>query len=405
MAFEKESGLGELLRALMELTDGDAAKYYKSLGWTYRPRYTPVMRRLSEGPCTVMALQQTLSVTQGAISQTVKQMLLDGLIDKEKGKDGRQSLLSLSDSGQALLADLQPHWQATFKAITQLESSLGFPLRKQLRLAADALQQVPFAQRIQQAQNSAQENPHSTESSFFQTGAEAYQRFRPGYSRQLVECLADLVSTSEHAVDIGCGSGQFTQLLTPQFSKVTGIDKSENQLRQAPPAENIDYVLGCGENTGLPNDCADLIVVAQAAHWFDLPDFYREVRRIAKPGAVLALMTYGVPAIAAPANACFQRAYWQDLHHFWSPERYHVETQYQALAFPFETIPLAAPDYSQCLSVEAFIGYMKTWSAYQTACERNQQDRFSAIFEELRTLWENEHKVHWPIAIRAGRVP
>jgi len=38
----------------------------------------------------------------------------------------------------------------------------------------------------------------------------------------------------------------------------------------------------------------DLATAAQAAHWFDLPAYYAEVRRVTRPGGIIALVSYGV---------------------------------------------------------------------------------------------------------------
>lgn len=45
-------------------------------------------------------------------------------------------------------------------------------------------------------------------------------------------------------MDLGCGTGQNTRLLSGHFEKVVGIDVSENQLEEAravPGFENITY--------------------------------------------------------------------------------------------------------------------------------------------------------------------
>ena len=44
----------------------------------------------------------------------------------------------------------------------------------------------------------------------------------------------------------------------------------------------------------LPDKSASLVTAAQAAHWFDLPAFYAEARRVLMPDSILALISYGV---------------------------------------------------------------------------------------------------------------
>jgi SAM-dependent methyltransferase len=49
-------------------------------------------------------------------------------------------------------------------------------------------------------------------------------------------------------------------------------------------------IAGTAENTGLPAASVDLVVCAQAFHWFRLPEASVEFRRILKPGGVIAVM-------------------------------------------------------------------------------------------------------------------
>jgi SAM-dependent methyltransferase/DNA-binding MarR family transcriptional regulator len=395
-----------LLRRLLELTDGSTDGWYKEQGFNYRPRYTPIMRTLIEGPVSVSDIQGKLSVTQGAVSQTIKLMLEDRLIEKKAGEDARQSIVSLSADGKAALQQLKPHWEATFAAIRALEGEIQLPLMNCLTRAVEALEKKSYADRINDSKRNAIDAADETRSNYFDIGGEHYARFRPAYPPELATSMAALVSTTELALDVGCGNGQLTSLLGPHFQHVVGIDPSESQLDHAELADNLTYLPHSAENIGLPDNSVDLIVVAQAAHWFDLDRFYSEARRVARKDAVIALVSYGVPYVSAPVNAVFQRGYWQDIHEFWPPERAHVETGYADLYFPFTSIDF--PDFS-ChaeMTVEQFIGYIRTWSAYPGDGGDGGQKKFDNFFNTLRVAWpENQSQdVFWPISVRAARV-
>jgi DNA-binding MarR family transcriptional regulator len=70
---------------------------------------------------TVMDVTARTHDTQGAISQTISLMAADGLIERVKRADGRKSELHLTGAGSDVTAKLEPHWQATFTAIADLE--------------------------------------------------------------------------------------------------------------------------------------------------------------------------------------------------------------------------------------------------------------------------------------------
>ena len=208
--------------------------------------------------------------------------------------------------------------------------------------------------------------PFSSSSGFkdhFSAHASGYAAHRPSYPRSLIDLLASLAPSRARALDAGCGTGQLSVLLADAFAEVVATDASARQIAEATPHPNVSYRIARAEASGLADASVDLITVAQAAHWFDLEPFYAEVRRIARPRAVLALISYGVFAGEPDIDPVLQRFYHADTAPFWPPERRHVETGYRSLSFPFTE--LAAPD----LAIEVrwrlpdLIGYVDTWSA------------------------------------------
>ncbi|MCO7225395.1 class I SAM-dependent methyltransferase [Pleionea sp. CnH1-48] len=241
---------------------------------------------------------------------------------------------------------------------------------------------------------------------YFQSRGDDYAKFRPTYPVELAQSLETLVPQHKQALDVGCGNGQLTCLLAPFFEQVVGTDVSANQLQHAASLDNVSYLHQRAEELELPDNSVDLIVVAQAAHWFDLALFYSQVRRVATNHCVIALISYGVPYIKAPVNTIFQQGYWQELHSFWPPERVHVETGYAELWFPFTELELPNHSCQKIMTFEEFVGYIKTWSAYTNAIEQQREDVFALFFERLQNRWPHQQtlEVVWPISVRVGQV-
>ena len=61
------------------------------------------------------------------------------------------------------------------------------------------------------------------------------------------------------------------------------------------------------------------------AHWFDLPAYYAEVRRVTRPRGAVALVTYGLTVIEPKIDRVVSDFYTAVLGAYWSPERRHVE--------------------------------------------------------------------------------
>jgi SAM-dependent methyltransferase/DNA-binding MarR family transcriptional regulator len=393
-------GFGELLRHLSELCDDSSDDFYQNLPYPYRARYTPLMRLLSNGPKTVSEITAQLAITQGAVSQSIKLMLADGLIERSSGADARQSVIKLSALGLEASNDLQSHWEAIFCSIEQLEREVKLPLRNAMQSAITALNQESFVERIE-AQKT-KEHGNKQRSSHFLRDGKRYATFRPGYPESLAQTLAGLTSDKTLAVDVGCGNGQFSQLLAKHFEQVIASDISEDQIANTRTTANIDYRCEGAEQISVEDNSADLIVAAQAAHWFDLPAFYAEARRIAKPSAVLALISYGVPYIDDAVNAVFQQGYWQDIHRFWPAERRHVENCYSELDFPFQEISVTGQRIQREMRFNEFCGYISTWSAWRAAEDQNALYMFEDFFERLQKLWPDDatKTVIWPIACK-----
>ena len=255
----------------------------------------------------------------------------------------------------------------------------------------------------------AMETTDST--SHFQTGGSDYQLYRPTYSAELVQSLANLCSNRRLALDVGCGTGQLSQLIADYFALVIATDVSVSQLQNVQPRSNIKYLCETAEAMSLESSQADLIVSAQAAHWFNLDRFYSEVKRVAAKDAVLVLVSYGVPYIESHLNSWFQRFYWQDLAPHWPQERYHVETGYQDLPFPFASIPMPAFFIRRAWTYSQFMGYLHTWSGIKKLLS-NGEGRLLEMFEQrLSVLWQDAdanseptQQIVWPLSLRVGMV-
>ncbi|WP_445356692.1 MarR family winged helix-turn-helix transcriptional regulator [Microbulbifer sp. ANSA002] len=148
----KYSQLGTRLRHLIELLDGDVADSYRTCGIkNYKPRYTPVMRALiHKSPVTINEIAASAAITQPAVSQTIRDMVQQGLLEILTGEDARQRKVRLSRKGQRLLPKLEVHWQATVEAERSLNRQLSTPLTALVEEAITALQEHPYLDRIQQ---------------------------------------------------------------------------------------------------------------------------------------------------------------------------------------------------------------------------------------------------------------
>ena len=136
--------------------------------------------------------------------------------------------------------------------------------------------------------------------------ASAYARYRPTYPPELAAHLAAIAPSHALALDLATSNGQAAIDLVMHFDQVMASDASARQLAEAVTHPRVLYLRHQAERLPIRSGSADLIAVAQAAHWFDLDRFYMEARRVLRPGGVVALWTYGLFQIDPGINAAIE---------------------------------------------------------------------------------------------------
>lgn len=126
-----------------------------------------------------------------------------------------------------------------------------------------------------------------SESNGFTGKSGLYAQFRPSYPQAALDYLADdLGLTGADLADIGCGTGLLTLAVAPFAGTVYAVDRNSDMLlafkEAAAGRNNIISSLGQAEDTGLPDQCVDAVIAAQAFHFFDRQAFKDECRRILK---------------------------------------------------------------------------------------------------------------------------
>jgi SAM-dependent methyltransferase len=238
----------------------------------------------------------------------------------------------------------------------------------------------------------------------FSHASDHYAANRPDYPPALAEFLAQATPGRGLALDCGCGTGQLSVLLAAHFAQVVATDASAQQIAAAAPHPRVSYRVAPAEASGLEPCSVDLITAAQAAHWFDMAAFHAEARRVSKPGALLALITYGVLHVEGAPEPAVQHFYWKTIAPFWPPERRHVEDGYRSLPFPFEEIAVPPMEIVRHWTVEQFLAYVETWSAVRQAEKAGERAPVDAFAAELASLWPagERRAVRWPLAVRAA---
>jgi SAM-dependent methyltransferase len=242
----------------------------------------------------------------------------------------------------------------------------------------------------------------------FASVASEYASFRPGYPAGLFAWLSAACAARESAWDCACGSGQASVPLADHFATVFATDAAPEQIAAARPHARVRYSVANAERSGLPDASMDLITVAQALHWFDVTAFYDEARRVARPGALLAVWTYPRPRLEDVAlDRRFEEFYSRTLGAYWPPERRHVDSGYETLPFPFAE--MAHPPFELDLrwGLAQLLGYVSSWSATVRYRQALRRDPVPELHSMLCSSWPGGHgtvRVRLPLKLRVARV-
>lgn len=144
-----------------------------------------------------------------------------------------------------------------------------------------------------QNNDSMSEIPNSM---IFQNKADQYVTGRMGYPDEVFELIFSFVPSSKniYVADIGSGTGIFSEELLKRNYETYCVESSEAMRRKAEAKlcrySGFHSVGALAEQTGLPDNCVDIITVASAFHWFHTEKFRAECQRILKRDGLVCII-------------------------------------------------------------------------------------------------------------------
>lgn len=214
----------------------------------------------------------------------------------------------------------------------------------------------------------------------FADRASDYAQFRPSYPREAIDAaLHGLVAERLVAADIGAGTGISSRRLADRGVRVLAIEPNAAMRESAESHANVTFMEGRGEASGLDGSSVDLVLCAQAFHWFKPREAFVEFRRILKPGGRLVFMINERDDADPPMrdyNAALRKAAERELS---EGMRSSIEDALRAESLE------AAPQFfthTQALSREGLIGRARSASYVPKAGPRHEE-----LLCDLEGLW------------------
>ncbi|MGE8149946.1 methyltransferase domain-containing protein [Pseudomonas vancouverensis] len=134
---------------------------------------------------------------------------------------------------------------------------------------------------------------HHSAAAGYKQVADTYVRGRPDYPPQVAHWLRDELGLDDDktVIDLGAGTGKFTARLVDTGAQVIAVEPVPQMLEKLSAAfPGVLAVNGTAMDLPLPDASVDVVVCAQAFHWFAGSEALTEIARVLKPGGKLALV-------------------------------------------------------------------------------------------------------------------
>jgi SAM-dependent methyltransferase len=153
----------------------------------------------------------------------------------------------------------------------------------------------------------------------FGQAANAYSVYRPEYSSEIFDhILAAVPAGNRHlALDLGAGTGKATRALLEHFAEVIAVEPDAlmvEKLREYAPHAIVHAARA--EDFDQPPDSVDLVNIATALHWMDVPRVMENVTRWLRPGGILAVYGSEFPKTPDSIRAIIREEFAQHWEQF-----------------------------------------------------------------------------------------
>lgn len=226
----------------------------------------------------------------------------------------------------------------------------------------------------------------------FDTVAELYDTYRPGYPLPLVEYILSTTGIPKDGriLEIGSGTGKATTLFAQRGYSILCIEPGEHLLQiarkklQAFP--KVDFRLTTFEDWESDGDPFDLVVSAQAFHWISPDIRYRKTAQMLKPRGHLALF-WNRP-LGAPIDQKLNREYQR-----YAPELASEQPNYEEgiqhwikeldESHYFDLLEVKRFPWKGSYNTQGYLGLLHTHSDHLRLSEEKRQRLFAGLGEVL----------------------
>ena len=219
----------------------------------------------------------------------------------------------------------------------------------------------------------------------FADRAADYAWFRPSYPTAAIDAVLKGARSDGPltAADIGAGTGISSRLLADRGVSIVAVEPNAAMRESAEPHPGVTFIDGTAEATGLEASSVDLVLCAQAFHWFRPEEALAEFLRILKPHGRLAFLINerdNEDAAMRAYNAAIHAAADRELS---EGMRGTIDDALRSAGL--EASPVSFP-YAQSLSRDGLIGRARSASYVP-----KDGPRYDQLLRDLDAVWTTHH--------------
>ena len=245
----------------------------------------------------------------------------------------------------------------------------------------------------------------------FSDRVDNYVKYRPSYPPEVIDYLQIecRLQPGSPIADVGSGTGIFTRLLLEKGYQVYAVEPNDAMQNAAIGQFNGNSgfmaVNGTAETTTLPDHSVDLVVCAQAFHWFDAQKTKIEFRRILSEKGQVALIWNNRDASTDEFAQAYESLLKQDSVDYNKVNHRNISDidfkaffrngQYQAVKFPNE----------QVFDEDGLLGRAYS-SSYVPQAGTEAGEKFRGMLKEIFARYSKNGKVsfHYQTEVYLGGV-
>lgn len=243
------------------------------------------------------------------------------------------------------------------------------------------------------------------ESRRFDAVAELYDRYRPGYPKEVIEQIITDSGLPERGkiLEIGCGTGIATRLLAQRGYRILGIEQGANLAALARETllsfPDVSITVNTFENWPPIRNEFDLVFSAQAFHWIDKKIGYAKAAYLLRDHGCLALLWNMYPKPQSKIFDALNAAYQEFAPEINNPGN----APYRALAKEreeeinhsgyFETVKVCCTPWSERYTTHDYLGLLNTYSDHLRLPEEQRECLFQAV---ARVIDDNGGSIEKP---------